>query len=1361
MTGAAWHLYSAIWVMQTSTLARLPPPKSPTWKQCAFLKRSVLWPRLINVAHKSINSPLNNTMHHLTPRFILDKWEAGERFGRIEAATIFVDISGFTAVTEALMEVGIAGGEMLADIMVAIFEPLIATVYGNGGFISDFAGDAFMAIFPDTATADSVAHAVQAAWQINRHLVAYPTYDSEYGSFDFAVKVGVAHGALEWGIVGNADGLRTHYFRGPAIDGCAHAEHQANGGDVLLAPSVVDAARPWSEFRPIAAGYFLVESVTPPASIAPIFSAPQTDQNARAFIAPALLHTDKRGEFRDVVSIFVNVSGSPKTDQLVPFIDAFFELLMRYEGTLCRLDFGDKGCNLLLFWGAPASHENDIQRALDFALDLQDATDLTLRMGVTYRRAYAGFAGAPRREEYTCYGLGVNLAARQMMVAEWHTILLDDAVAQKATGFDTRYVEHKVFKGFAEPQPIYMLTGRRDRLRKQVYAGQLVGRERELAQLDEAFRPIFDHQCAGLITLIGEAGLGKSRLANAFLAQQPVKLFLCQADEILRQSLNPFRFWLRHYFGQSTAATQADNRAQFNKRLDTLLALTPDESFRNELQRTRSFLAALIDIFWPFSLYDQLEPELRFENTLSALKTLIKAESMVQPVVVLLEDVHWLDADSAEFLKRLMRNVTDFPFVVLATSREPLAFKVVEDSVAQTTITLGSLGSAALSELVADRLAREPSQSLITLLDERTDGNPFFVEQMLLYLQENELLDPLLADEAVLEEIIVPTDVRAVLVSRLDRLEPVVRDVVQQASVLGREFQLPVLRAMVGDTVETVLNSAESAAVWRPLTETRYLFQHALMRDAAYDMQLRGRLRNLHNNAAHAYECLNTESYFTAPPFAEIAYHFDNAREVPQAVDYYGKAGEQAKGAYHNEDAVAYFSRGIELSERVDDVASFTLLSGREAVLSWIGDRKGQLDDLQRLSELVQNSGGASSQADIELRTAYLYHVTGQYDLALPHAQHALKLADQLNDDALRFRAYHTWGRILWKQGLFVDARPYLHQALAVAPDSAASAESLYDLGVTQYYQRNFPQAQDFIGRASADYDLSNNEKGKISCSIMMGLIKDGLGQFSDAQQIYIKTLTFSRTIGWRYGEAFCLEKLSNNSFNHGDFELAQTYQRQALQVNYEIGHQDGIAVGHDLIGLINLFDGELAAARKEFRAALDIQEHITRDRRGAAYTLTHLGRTLTKEGLFEQANAALLKALDIRADLGKSSLMLDTLAALAECEFMRNNSEKALSWAHECLEEAKTLDIESAEFPSLVFWILYFVLKSNARTIDLANDMLKQGYDLINRNAQRMEDAESRHQYLTRFPFHQLLSDAWHARIYPDQSAQVSDQAQ
>ncbi|MCO5185730.1 MAG: tetratricopeptide repeat protein [Anaerolineae bacterium] len=1280
-------------------------------------------------------------MHHLTPRFILDQWEAGNLFGRFDAAAVFVDVSGFTTVTEALMDAGVAGSEMLADIMVAIFEPLIAAVYDNGGYITDFAGDAFMALFPDDESQSNVARAITATWRINRHLAANPIYETEHGTFEFAVKAGVAHGAVEWGIVGDADGWRTYFYRGQAVDLCAHAEHQARGGDVVLDRSVAAVAQNWADIRPIADRYYRIDGANPPLLHAPVITAPDTDRNARAFVAASLLHTSRRGEFRDIVSVFVNIAGPPTTAQLVAFMSVFFELLARYDGTLCRLDFGDKGCNLLLFWGAPVSHENDIQRALDFALDLQAATDLTLRMGITFRMGYAGFAGAPRREEYTCYGLGVNLAARQMMTADWGTVLLDGVTAEKAGRFDTAYVQHVPFKGFAEPQPVYTLNGRRDQVRDHVYAGQLVGREQEMAQLVAAIRPIFDHQFAGIVTIVAEAGMGKSRLAHAFLDQQPIKLFLCQTDEILRQSLNPFRFWLRNYFGQSSTVTPDENRRQFDNRLDRLLAILSDVALREELERTRSFLAALLDIFWPDSLYAQLEPQLRFENTLSALKALIKAESLVQPVVVLLEDVHWLDTDSAEFLKRLTRNVADYPFAVLATSRTPLADGMVEETVAQTAVTLTTLGSNAIAQLVTDRLHTPPSAALLELLATRTDGNPFFVEQMLLYLQENGLLDSLLRDDAVLtDDIIVPTDVRAVLVSRLDRLEPALRDVVQQASVLGREFELPVLQQMVGDEIELGLEVAESAAIWQPLTDTRYLFQHALMRDAAYDMQLRGRLRRLHGNAAHAFLRLNALTYFTAPPFAEIAYHFDHAREAPQAVVYYGKAGEQAQDAYHNEDAIAYFSRGLALSAEDDLNSQYKLLLGREAVLGWIGDRKAQAEDLDKLAPLVARMGADDLlTVSFALRQAHFNYLIGNHERALAFAESAAKKAGMISAEAELAQAEHTWGRVLWKQGHYAAARNHIEHALSIDDSLPNQARSLYDLGGIAVYEAEFDKARQLFAQALAIYEQLNDMRGQISCLGMWGVVDNNAGDYIAAAARYTRSLELSNTVGWRHGASYTLGHLGNNAFEIGSFIQAQQYHEQALATCREIGDKEGEAVSLDTLGLVAHRLGALPQAISLFIQADSIQRAIG-DPRGLGYTLTHLGHCLIDHAELDEAQVVLDEALALRAKLGVEPRLADTMAIGALLAHRQGDQDNGRTIVNDLLGRIEDFGVDSLEFPVMVLLICYDVCRA-AGQADTATTILLQADQFLQQRAAIIVNMSVRRQFLEEIPSHRRLT--------------------
>ena len=426
-----------------------------------------------------------------------------------------------------------------------------------------------------------------------------------------------------------------------------------------------------------------------------------TAELATRFFPADLLTRQSQGEFRQVVTVFINLKTLPTEHEGTDFASTLFRLLAQYGGYLCRIgQIGDKdhGGTLLLFWGAPTSHEQNVMRALQFVVALQAAARSPLRAGVTTQLAYAGFVGSPRREEYTCYGAHVNLAARQMVMADWGEIWLDEETARVVgSAFECAHHGLFKFKGFSEERAIYRLLGRREVELESFYQGAMVGRQAELTQLATALAPLAEGQFAGVLTITGEAGMGKSRLVHELQqrgvgsketevrgAQQSslrsVQWFLCQTDEILRQPLNPFRYWLRGYFHQSTSQSEAANKAAFITILDGLIATFAEATalvnrksqtinLKAELSRTRSFLGALVDLHWPDSLYAQVEPQLRFENTLAALKTLILAESLRQPVILHLEDAHWLDADSYTLLTRLTRNVADYPLAVIITTR--------------------------------------------------------------------------------------------------------------------------------------------------------------------------------------------------------------------------------------------------------------------------------------------------------------------------------------------------------------------------------------------------------------------------------------------------------------------------------------------------------------------------------------------------------------------------------------------------------------------------------------------------------------------------------------------------------------------
>ncbi len=1305
-------------------------------------------------------------MHRLVPQFILQKLAEGEGNGRFPATALFADISGFTTITETLMQHGQHGAEVLATVMRNVFAPLVHAVFTHGGYVVGFAGDAFTAIFPGAGEAVNW-QVFAAGWRIQQHMRTRAQQSTDYGAFAFSAKVGIAAGVAEWGILQGAAGKRaTYFFRGTAVQGAVNAEHHANQGDLLVDAAVYAMLRDRISAES-AADYFRVVGFNAPLPVLkPVAQVDDAVDLASRFFPRYLITQSISGEFRQVINVFINLEGEPSPDELTSFMETVFALQEQYGGLLNRIDFGDKGCHLLFFWGAPVSHENDIHRVLNFMLDLQAQTGLTMRAGITYRIAHAGFIGSGLHEEYTCYGRGVNLAARFMTTAPWQSIWVDADIYERARDyFRFEYVDDYPFKGFAEKQPVFLLQGHRLTFREPLFQGKMLGREAELAQLHQFVQPLENGRFAGIAVIIGEAGIGKSRLLHEFLENTELldvaELFLCQTDEISRRSLNPFRYWLRDYFDQSPEQDESENKLRFDGVLDIVIEEVPDQTLAAELERTRSFLGALLGLYWPDSLYEQVEPQLRFENSLDALKTLIKAESLRQPVLLQIEDTHWFDDDSRQFLQRLTRNVDAFPFAVLMTSREPLPDGVLDTAVSQLTLPLAPLESDALHGLVLNRLGEPPTPSFLAWLAERTDGNPYFAEQMLLYLQENNLLETQAAQAMLSTSSLLPTDVRTVLVSRLDRLSPPVRDVVQTASVLGREFDKGVLLHMQENPkwVEPHLNTATDEEIWVTVNPIRYLFKQALMRDAAYDMQVHTRLHQLHQQAALAYESLYAADL--APYYGTVAYHFDQAKTAVKALPYYERAGDHARENYQNEEALAQYGRALSLVDVKDLETRYRLLSGREAVLNWLGRRDEQAETLRHLSALLVDLVEPSKQAEVALRRAALALSIGQYATAIEAAQQSIHFAEQAGDPIAEANAYHRWGRAHWQEGHYREARPFLNKALELAQthnSAKEEAQSYYDLSVIDYFQANYEPAQSGLQLALVAYEAVQDTQGEVNCLVLSGIIYSSLGNYSAAQTTYQQALTLCRDAGWRYGETRTLALLGNNYFELGDFELSYQFHTQAVTVYQEIGDKEGEANSLDTLGLVlhNLEEWETAVTFYE--QALQIYREI-QNARGIGYTATHVGLTLLALGSPQKAQTLLQEALTIRLNMGADALTMDTRSGLAACELANQNYGAAVNHVQIILDWIGEHGTDGIELPVLVYLNCWKVLETTTSAALSAGvlhhitpptdpqTVLNAGYALLQERANRIQDGTLRRQFLENVPYNRGLMTLWQSQ--------------
>ena len=1306
-------------------------------------------------------------MRNLISHFIQENFARGSLRGQFPAVGLFLDLSGFSAMTEALMEHGSGGAEALVVVMQAIFGPLVESVYAQGGFIARTAGDAFTALFPLDGDPSAHQRAVATAWWIQQHMSANAFQQTPYGGFTFQAKVGLGAGDVNWGIVSSPDGRRSaYYFQGSAVDGCAAAEHAAGPGEIILNAAVFEQVKDLVVVEP-AGNYSRLVDITatlpPPQPI----SLPPANPAVMAHFFPEVLITQARsGEFRQVVSLFVSLPTVRNEAQLATFMNTVFELQDRYGGLLSTLDFGDKGSNLLLFWGAPSAYENDIERALNFITDLQTLTSIPINAGITYHLAHAGFLGSHILDEYSCYGRGVNLAARLMIAAPRGEIWVSEPVSRRAQAhFDFELIGEMAFKGFQEKQPVYVLLERKEH-REAFFAGELVGRQEELARLSSFLAHLWEGRSPGVLVIWGEPGIGKSRLVHEFQISPEFEAHdclwaLCQTSEILREPFNPFRYWLRRYLEQSEGQPEARNKRSFNRKLDDLIAAIGGShpEVADELDHARSFLGALVDLHWQDSLYEQLDPQGRYENTLIALSALLQAESLRQPVVLFLEDAQWLDEDTRTFLPRLSRSLAcdecqTFPLAVIATSRREGFLGLLCEGLECEEMTLTGISESDLPVLAEGVLEGRASPGLLQLLAARAEGNPFFAEQILRYLKEEGLLT--LDEEGwgvagAFDQAPLPTDVGAVLVARLDRLAHEVRNVVQTAAILGREFEIQLLSRMLREDERLLEKVADAtkAAVWTALNEYRYLFKHALLREAAYRMQVTAQRRGLHAQAVTAMESLYAQDL--KPHYGELAYHSEQAGLMEQARSYLPLAGDAAREAYLNGQALEYYSRALSLTPEEESQARYTLLVKRIPLLRLRGDSVQLRQDLETIEPLAEGLDRLDSQPGIGLRRAKILELWASYFISIDDYASAIAAGEQAAAAAsaageldIAVEAYVDQAYSLLRLGRHAEASQQALLSLDLAQRAGykqGEAISLNQLGLIATERNDIHMARTYLEQCyQRAGEIGDLRVQAMSLTNLGNLV--GTGDLITAQEYFRQALELTRHIGDSGKEGIILGNLGWVSGSLGDYSRARNYSAQHLRRAREVG--DRYSETYELINLSAYSGrlGDLASALNYAQQGLELALRLG-DRSAQAWAQTYLGHAYLELGNSTEAVQAYRSALEIRRALSQSNLASEPQAGLARTCLQAGDIPAASVHAAQILaylQAGGTLD--GTDEPLRVYLSCCQVLQ--AAGDPQANEILENACTLLHKQADSIPDPALRRSFLEDIHYHREIISMW-----------------
>jgi class 3 adenylate cyclase/tetratricopeptide (TPR) repeat protein len=1306
--------------------------------------------------------PVDRTkaMHLIVDNFILERLKSGQTQGDFPAVVMFVDVSGFSALTEALMAHGQHGAEILAEVMRSVLKPLIHCVYAQGGFVATQAGDAFTAMFPDREDGQIPEHALQAAVSIQSWAAENPRHLTPYGDFFISVKAGLSLGPVRWGIVSSEDRRRAvSYYQGEALDACSSAEHCARPGDVILDSYLREVLGGQIRTQTEGAYHRLLSVEVELPAPQTVISPPVDLSLMSRFIPGELLRQPHTGEFRMVVNLFIHLPSVRTEAQLNIFMQTLFDLQDHYGGLLNRLDFGDKGAHLLLFWGVPTAFENDVDRCLNFALGLQARTSIPISAGVTYQLAHAGFIGSELHEEYTCYGQGVNLAARFMSAASRGEIWLDESAAKSAgRWFEVENAGEHSFKGFSEKQRVYHLLERKEES-QPFFKGELAGRQAELSRMFELVQPIFDHQFAGTLIVFGEPGIGKSRLVYEFqhlsnFDQKPVLWALCQVDEILRQSLNPLRYWLKHYFEQSIEQSDSRNKRNFNRILDDLVESTVDKELAYDLDRMRSFLGGLLNLRWSDSLYEQLDPQSRFESTFGALIAFCKALSLRRPLILIIEDAQWLDADTQAFLPGLARALTavegqSYPIALLATARQEGAGLSWDRALAAKSIHLEGLPLEDLSRLVVTVLGGSAEPALLDLLAQRSEGNPFFAEQILHYWQEEGMLVVSSAGWNLHHpgkgSLPLPTNLRAVLIARLDRLAREVQDVVQTAAVLGREFEVRLLAHMLqGDeSLPLKIDQAEQAAIWSAMSELQYIFRHTLLRDTAYRMQLRIRRQQLHKLAVEAYMTIYAGGLDRH--YNELAYHSEKAGLLEQARHFYWLAGDVARDAFQNSLAGDLYSQAITLTASTDLPARYDLHKSRAAIYDLLGKSAEQGQDLQILRSLAQDLQDDEKHIEVLVILADFHTNLGSYQEAAQFAQQAVSVAQETHQPKMALAAHRVAISTCYRNGEKEAAFQHGEIALQLCQELAdrSTEGQIHNLyGMIVLDGQNLAAARDYFEKSLNCFLATGELRAQAMALNSLGMATGLMGDYPASQNYYEKSLEITQKIGFHAGEGYVLGNLGWVAGMQGDFLTARTYASQAIRIGREAGSRVS-----ELYGLINLSSyscalGENEAALSYAGQALELGRAI-QDRGGETWALTVQGHAFTALNRIPEASLAYQTALEIRTELGQAALACEPRAGLARIALAQENLPAALAHISTVLDFLDSGgSLNGTEEPLRVFLTCYQVLQAAGDS--RAAQILAAAYQHLSQQADKITDQAARRRFLENIPYHRQILDAW-----------------
>ena len=992
--------------------------------------------------------------------------------------------------------------------------------------------------------------------------------------------------------------------------------------------------------------------------------------------------------FADIVG-FTTMSEELDPEEVLKIINTFFEKLeepvRKYEGTIDKY-MGDA---VMVVFGAPLAHENDSERAVYTALEMQRISKefskkvdkkIRLSIGINTGLVVTGEVGGKEKALYSVIGDTVNVAKRVQEFAGPGDIIVTESVYHLTNYlFDYQEIGTITVKGRRQPVKVFKVLNHKTTSSKDAYIkGKLVpfiGREEELEKIIERKDYAFLKKKGQIVVISGEPGIGKSRLK--FEIKNSVdrnNVFVFEGKSAPHTKHIPY--WpIIEILKTIFEIDEFDTKDVIKEKL---------EKQSKKFNLDQENLEAIMEIIGLSEVSSYEFKQLKF-----AVWNIIKKLSEIKPIMLIFEDIHWMDISSLEILSYLAEAIKDVPVLMVLITRSgflpeiPVSYNVLNIYLKPFTMEESKdfaaklLGVVVLPEEFADVVLK------------KSEGNPFFIEQIVSHLVDRGYIEvknrSLIIKKEIREEDI-PHSIHSIISAEIDRLPRDLKEIVKKASVIGREFNVEILKKLAEEeNIEDLLLTLQGKGIiYRSRTQANtFIFKHTFIRDVAYNMLLKSEKKYLHTRIAYILEELYQDRIDEYTDL--ISYHLLEGKAYQKALNYMLKSAEKDtrlhlfKSASQKYDTITKVVEALNKEgTNVPHNVLFRVYLGKGRVSEYLGlwDRaQKEYSKAMEYAKMVDNSYGI---IDATCGMARVLYLKGFVDQSFKRAEYAKKQSEELNYKVGLAESLYIIGQINQLKGNISESLELIEKSMSIFEEIGYKGRQI-ELSIRKSYLCTIiGEYKESLKTLRDALQIAKERDDKYSIGRILGEVArvEILKNRSEyARGVAKGGLQYLSEIGDLGGQAELLNILADSYLRESEYGEALSVLRKALDIYRQIGEKKGLAHTMSKIAeILFYYIGDKDESLAYLKQCSRIQKSMD-DRLGLAYSYLRLSDLYAHNGQFSISKNFATRAKDIGEEGGIKSIYIRGLSRIAEIEFFEGKYDEAqrlLGTAYNTMKKSK-----------------------------------------------------------------------------------------